>query len=242
MSNRIDHEKKHGKKISQNAEKVWGWSSPAGQARVKRKIRYYLKYGKINANDSILEIGAGTGLFTSGIYNATKAKIVATDISEDLLIVARERNPHIEFKEADAMNLEFENEKFDVVMGNSILHHLDMEKSIKEAFRVLKKGGRIIFQEPNMLNPQIFIQKNVPFIKKWMGDSPDETAIVRWKMNKLLSDVGFIETKVFPFDFLHPITPKFLIPIVEKVGIFLEKVPFIKEIAGSVVISGRKPT
>ena len=36
-----------------------------------------------------------------------------------------------------------------------------------------------------MLNPIIAVQKNIPFIKKLMGDTPDETAFIKWKNHKL---------------------------------------------------------
>lgn len=98
----------------------------------------------------------------------------------------------------------------------------------------------MVFAEPNMLNPQILIQKNVPFIKRWLGDSPDETAVVRWRMKKLLKLTGFTDVKVFPYDFLHPAVPGFCIPTASFIGKVVEKIPVLKEIAGSVIIYAKK--
>ena len=53
------------------------------------------------------------------------------------------------------------------------MHHLNVKKALVEFYRVLKPGGTIYFTEPNMLNPIIAVQKNIPFIKKLMGDTPD---------------------------------------------------------------------
>ena len=80
----------------------------------------------------------------------------------------------------------------------------------------------------------------IPFIKKWLGDSPDETAIVRWNFAKLLREKGFKNVSVFPYDFLHPSVPSFLIPVVNGIGKVVEKIPVLKEIAGSVVIYAEK--
>jgi hypothetical protein len=112
--------------------------------------------------------------------------------------------------------------------------------ALTEFSRVTKAGGRLVFAEPNMLNPQILIQKNVPFIKRWMGDSPDETAIVRWRMKKMLQRVGYKHVSVFPYDFLHPAIPKPLINVADSIGRIIEKTPLLKEIAGSVIIYGEK--
>ncbi|QHT70554.1 class I SAM-dependent methyltransferase [Rhodocytophaga rosea] len=240
MVTRIDNEILHGKKIAGQAEDVWNWNSPAGRLRAQRRAQYFIDIGKIHKTDKVLEIGCGTGLFTGKVYEATKASITAIDISEDLLKIARSRYPHVNFRVEDAMKLSFADKSYDVVFGSSVIHHLNIESALKETFRVLKKGGRIIFAEPNMLNPQIFIQKNIPFIKKWLGDSPDETAIVRWKMYKQLADIGYNHIKVFPYDFLHPITPNILINSVQSIGKVIEHIPVLKEIAGSVIIYAEK--
>lgn len=240
-TNRREHELEHGKKLADHgAEDIWNWSSPAGQRRADRRARYLVNTGKISLNDKVLEIGCGTGLFTEKIFEMTGAVPVGTDISEELLSMARQKFPKGRFMNADAMALPFPNSEFDVVCGSSILHHLDFDKSLVEIFRVLKKGGRAVFAEPNMLNPQIFIQKNIPFIKKMLGDSPDETAVVRWSFAKRMQKIGFTKVHIFPYDFLHPATPKSLIHAVEGVGKVVERIPLLREIAGSVIIYGEK--
>lgn len=241
MSERIEHEIAHGKKLmEEGAESIWNWASPAGQVRAERRARFFIDVAQITERDQVLEIGCGTGLFTRKVYAQTKASITAIDISEDLLSEARKLLPDATFQIDDAMNLSFGNESFDVVFGSSVLHHLEMEKSIREIYRVLKKGGRMVFAEPNMINPQILIQKNIPFIKKWLGDSPDETAIVRWKFKTLMEHNGFRNVSIFPYDFLHPFTPKPLISLVNGIGKAIEKIPVLKEIAGSVIIYGER--
>lgn len=237
---RLDNEILHGKKISADAEGIWNWSSPAGQLRAERRAQYFVDVAQITKKDNVLEIGCGTGLFTRKVFDLSGAHIIATDLSQDLLTIAKEKSPSTEFLIDDAMNMSFPDNSFDVVFGSSILHHLEMERSLKEILRVMKKGGRMVFAEPNMINPQIYIQKNIPFIKKWLGDSPDESAIVRWSFSNLMKDIGFRNIKIFPYDFLHPVTPKAMIPIVNGIGKTIEKIPVLKEIAGSVIIYGEK--
>lgn len=240
LEKKIANEIEHGKKISSNAEHVWGWSSPAGKLRAQRRANYFIDLGKLSRTSRVLEIGCGTALFTEKVYYATYSQITAIDISQDLLDQGKAKLPDVDFRLEDAMNLSFADNYFDVVYGSSILHHLHFEKALKEIFRVLKPGGRIIFAEPNMLNPQILVQKNVPFIKKWLGDSPDETAVIRWSFANLMKKIGFSHIELFPYDFLHPRVPQSLIPFVDKVGKFIERIPVAREIAGSVIIYGIK--
>ena len=98
-----------------------------------------------------------------------------------------------------------------------------------------------MFTEPNMLNPQIAIQKNVPFIKKLVGDSPDETAFFRWSLKNKFSQNGFTEVVVENFDFLHPATPKFMLSYASSLCAKMERIPIIKEISGSLVIKSVRP-
>lgn len=241
IEKRIDHELTHGRKLAAlGAEAVWNWASPAGRRRADRRASLIARIGRIGPGDRVLEIGCGTGLFSRKVHGLSGAKITATDISEELLSLARREFPEGDFRRADAMKMPFSDGEFDVVFGSSILHHLDFEKTLREILRVLKSGGRMVFAEPNMLNPQIFIQKNVPFIKKALGDSPDETAIIRWKFKRFMEDIGFVRVNIFPYDFLHPGMPSPLIGFVSGLGRALEKIPLIREIAGSVIIYGEK--
>lgn len=239
---RLQNEILHSKKISSNAELIWGWDTPAGRRRAHRRGAFFVELGVVSKNSKVLEIGCGTGLFTSFVA-VTGAQVTAIDLSEELLARARanNKNSNAVFTSGDVHKLCFSDNSFDVVFGSSVLHHLDVAKAFTEIFRVLKPGGRIVFAEPNMLNPQIMIQKNIPFIKKLMGDSPDETAFFSWGIKSAVGRFGFIDVRVKAYDFLHPWIPKSLVNIFEKLGMILESMPILRGFAGSLIISARKP-
>jgi ubiquinone/menaquinone biosynthesis C-methylase UbiE len=235
------HEIEQGKKIKDSAEVVWRWDSPTGIVRSHRRANFFVHLGLMNYHTNALEIGCGTGLFTKLVYEKSNANITAIDISQELIDVAISKSINASFQKMDALYLNYDDQTFDVVFGSSILHHLPEKAALTEVFRVLKPGGKIIFAEPNMLNPHIFFQKNVPAFKKYWGDCPDESAIVRWKLKKILNKVGFTKSFVTPYDYLYPLTPVFLIKTISFVGNILEKLPLIKEIAGSVIIYAERP-
>ncbi|MEA1896918.1 MAG: class I SAM-dependent methyltransferase [Bacteroidota bacterium] len=195
----------------------------------------------MTAGKKILEIGCGTGEFTKRIV-PSGADITAIDISPDLLEVARETIPNatVRFHIQNVEKLDFEDGCFDVVIGSSILHHLNLKPALKEIYRVLKIGGVVVFTEPNMVNPQIWMERNIIFIRKLTNSSPDETAFTRWGLKKELINLGFKNVSIRPFDFLHPFTPSLLIPFISKIGNLVERIPLAKEIAGSLLICGSK--
>lgn len=240
INQRIKNEIEHGKYIVKKGEEIWNWSTPTGKIRWQRRcdmFRFFLG----DDNKKVLEIGCGTGLFTQEIAK-TNNQIIAIDISDDLINLARERvnRSNVIFKVEDACATAFDSDYFDYIIGSSVLHHLDVDSALKEFYRILKPGGKLMFTEPNMLNPQIALQKNFPLLKKWLGDSPDETAFLKWKIRKKLKLCRFIEIKIQPFDFLHPAIPGFLIKFLKPALEFFESLPLLKEIAGSLVIKGGK--
>ncbi|MBI4369202.1 MAG: methyltransferase domain-containing protein [Elusimicrobia bacterium] len=241
MTQRLLNEIHHSAQIKHRAEEIWGWMTPAGHRRAHRRARYFIDLTGMSAAHRVLEIGCGTGIFSEKI-SRTGARIVATDASADLLELARKKSiGNCSFEEADATRLPCAGGTFDIVCGSSILHHLDLRPALAEIYRVLKSGGQAVFAEPNMMNPQILIQKNIPCVKKWMGESPDETAFFRWPLKRLLLRCGFSNVSVEPYDFLHPAFPAAFVPTLDNMLPLFERVPFFKEIAGSLIIYARKP-
>jgi ubiquinone/menaquinone biosynthesis C-methylase UbiE len=191
--------------------------------------------------DKILELGCGTGYFTKELTKLN-IQITAIDISPELIEEAQKeiQSENVSFQIQNAYQMDFRDNLFDAVVGSSVLHHLEIGKAVSEIFRVLKPGGFIAFTEPNMMNPQIALQKNIPWLKRKLGDSPDETAFIRWKIKKLLQNTGFKKITVVPFDFLHPAVPSRLIKTIATIGRIAENTPLFKEIAGSVLIKAVK--
>jgi ubiquinone/menaquinone biosynthesis C-methylase UbiE len=240
MSQRLQNEIEHGiYLLAHGAGEVWNWETAAGRLRWSRRVK--MLTGHVHPGQKVLELGCGTGYFTRSLAS-TGAEITAIDISPDLLEVARRDCPHanITFEIQNAYALSYSAETFDYVVGSSVLHHLEIDAAIREIHRVTKVGGGIYFTEPNMLNPQIALQKNVPTIKKRLGDSPDETAFFRWSLRRRLERAGFHRVKITPFDFLHPKTPRTWITGLEAMGRFSENVPLLREIAGSLYIRAEK--
>jgi SAM-dependent methyltransferase len=197
--------------------------------------------GHLNSKMKALELGCGSAYLTRELAGSAAA-ITAIDISPDLLAIARRECPatNVSFEIQNAYDLNFSDATFDTVIGSSVLHHLEIEPALTEIYRVLRPGGTIRFTEPNMLNPQIAIQKNIAPIKKALGDSPDETAFFRWPLRRLMGKTGFRNIEISPFDFLHPKLPARLITIGGQIGSLLERTPLVSEFAGSLYIRATK--
>src|SRR5947209_19432001 len=96
----------------------------------------------------VLEIGCGLG--TDGAQFAKAGAIyTGVDLTDAAVDLARKRFELFElrgcFRTADAENLDFEDESFDLVYSHGVLHHTpDTERAVKEIHRVLRPSGRAI--------------------------------------------------------------------------------------------------
>jgi SAM-dependent methyltransferase len=222
------------------------WAERTAAGRVRREQRSALLSAATglaaDPTARVLELGCGTGEFTRPMARVTRARFVAVDVTPPLLAYARtDLPPNVTVAAADVEHLPFASASFDAVVGNAVLHHLRLDRAVPEVLRVLRPGGHFCFAEPNMLNPQVFLERNVRWIGRWLDNSPDETAFMRWRLARELRRHGLVDVRVRPFDFLYPLTPAPLIRPMEKLGRVLERLPVIREIAGSLFVVARRP-
>jgi ubiquinone/menaquinone biosynthesis C-methylase UbiE len=96
----------------------------------------------------ILETAAGTGVVTAALAEALPdAEIVATDLNQAMLDVAAERvsAANVAFREADALQLPFDDDSFDLVVCQfGVMFFPDKVAGNAEARRVLRGGGRYL--------------------------------------------------------------------------------------------------
>jgi ubiquinone/menaquinone biosynthesis C-methylase UbiE len=237
----IKKERKHFDSLVESTGDVyWGNKTPAGIKRFRRKAFLIVQKLAHFRDPLVLELGCGTGALSKYVLERLPSlRLIGCDISPRAVQVATTLCNCYEsarFEVADSSSLPYVSRAFDAVIGNAILHHLPIEASLSECFRVLKPGGIIWFSEPNMMNPQIALEKNIHFIGKLLQSSEDETAFFRWSLAKTLRKIGFRNVVVQPYDFLHPIVPMRLIGTADCIGRLLEKIPLLKEMAGHLLI------
>jgi ubiquinone/menaquinone biosynthesis C-methylase UbiE len=158
-----------------------------------------------------LEIAAGAGT-TTQFVRATfpKAEIIALDLSEAYLALARERLRkfgRIHFIQGKAEELRFEDNSFDAVYSAFLFHELPEEirtKVIEEAFRVLKPNGRFIavdsLQKGDRPELDIALENfpqefHEPFYKNYIN-KPLETFLRKAGLRGVKSDSGFFSKVV----------------------------------------------
>jgi demethylmenaquinone methyltransferase/2-methoxy-6-polyprenyl-1,4-benzoquinol methylase len=100
--------------------------------------------------DNILDIASGTGDLTKELTALNPVNLYSCDISEKMLDVQKKKINYngLKIKVADASGLPYEDNSIDIVtIGFGVRNFENLEKSLAEIYRVLKKGGYLIVLE-----------------------------------------------------------------------------------------------
>ena len=131
-------------------KKIWDLYAPvykrAMQADRATYEYMYARIPEVIRGKEVLEIATGPGLLAKQVASAAK-KMVATDYSDGMIAEARkgECPASLTFEVADAMNLPYQEDSFDVIIIANALHIVpDPEKALQESDRVLRPDGMLI--------------------------------------------------------------------------------------------------
>lgn len=132
-----------------------------------------------------VDVGCGTGRWCR-LLAARGANVVGVDRSSEMLDEARRRAPRIEFRQADATLLPFDNDAFDVATTVTVIQHLpheDQPAAIAELVRVVRAGGWIVAVDTDR-KPNEFAARNGSFprprdewVRLWMAAGADAVVV-----------------------------------------------------------------
>ena len=122
---------------------------PMNRSIVRERVRKEGRLGKL------VEFGCGTGFYTQVLVGKADT-VVATDISQGMLALAKERikATNVTFQVEDCQATSLPDEVFDTAFISLVIHFTEPEKTLAEMRRILKPGGTLIISnlDPGALN------------------------------------------------------------------------------------------
>ena len=197
-------------------------------------------------NKIVLDYGCGTGNITQKIGASSPLKLFGIDISEvsikKAIENAKKSNLQIDQSVDNCEETKFKAETFDLVFGSGILHHLNLEKSISEINRVLKKNGEMVFLEPLGTNPLINLYRKLTPSSRSADEHPllkkDFEFIGSLFKNVSIKYYGLF-TLIFFLFYKNP-NDSLIFKIVSKLDNYFFKIKYFKNLAWSVMIIAKK--
>jgi len=234
ISKRIGYGDEELRSVPEGANLGLGCGNPLAMASLKE-------------GETVLDLGSGAGFdcFLAANIVGKEGKVIGVDMTPDMIDRARDNArkgnyTNVEFRLGEIENIPSADNSVDIVISNCVINLApDKEKVFKEAFRILKPGGRLMISD-------IVLLKELPdairdSIEAYVGCVAG--AIMKDEYLKTVNNAGFKDLQVlgeeeFPIDFLSndPVVKK----VVRKLNMPLDD---LKEIGKSIVsirVQGRK--
>ena len=151
---------------------------------------------ELEPGGTLLETACGTGIATEALRTACgpEVEIVATDLSEAMVDCARERRGHlagVRFRQADAQELAFDDDSFDLVVNQfGLMFMPDKLRALSEARRVLRPGGRLVFNVWDDFDSNPYVRIAQDTIGSFFDSDPPQFLELPWSF----SDQGVIQS------------------------------------------------
>jgi len=158
--------------------------------------RRFAEWLPIEKPVDLLDVGCGTGC-SRQIYIRSTNRYTGVDLSQEAIRLAQTRFPDSVWIHADACQLPFEEDRFDVVAFSSVLHHIpNFQQAVEEAVRVLRPDGWVFAFDPNVLHPAmaLFRHPSSPFYSS-KGVSPNERPLSAWSLYEAFQLAGLREIR-----------------------------------------------
>lgn len=154
----------------------------------------------LKTGDVVLDLGSGTGFdaFLASRKVGSSGKVIGVDMIDKMIKKANENATkcnytNVEFRKGDIEELPVDDNSIDVIISNCVINLApNKEKVFKEAYRVLKLGGRAMISD-------IVLTKQLPEelqMNEELLTSCISGAIVKQEYLKLLVKVGFLDIKI----------------------------------------------
>jgi len=202
----------------------------------------------LREGEIVLDLGSGAGFdcFLAASKVGEKGKVIGVDMTPEMIKKARENArkggyKNVEFRLGEIENLPVSDNSVDVVISNCVINlSPDKDKTFKEAFRVLKPGGRMMISDIVLLKelPKSIKENIDAYIGCISGAILKDEYLEKIKMVGF-EDVKIIDETIFPVELMasDPTVNK----MIEDLGIVAEEIKGVSNAIISIKVQGIKP-
>lgn len=161
-----------------------------------------LLLAQLKEGETVLDLGSGGGIdvLTATKYVGSKGKIYGLDMTDEMLELANKNKAkmgveNVEFLKGYIEDIPLHDNTVDAVISNCVINLSDdKEKALSEAYRVIKKGGRLAISDIISLKPVPDEIKRMA--EMWVGCIAGALSIEEYR--SILEKVGFTDIEITP--------------------------------------------
>lgn len=161
-----------------------------------------LSIAEIKEGETVLDLGSGGGIdcFLASKKVGTKGQVIGVDMTPDMISLARKNAikhqlSNVEFRLGEIEHLPVADNSIDVIISNCVINlAFEKEQVFREAFRVLKPGGRIAISDILATSPlPQEIKEDLTMISSCIGG-----AELVENLKEMLNKSGFRNIQLLP--------------------------------------------
>jgi tocopherol O-methyltransferase len=152
----------------------WDKSTPNLRSALLRMNTKVAEAAGINLGDKVLDAGCGVGGSSFYLAKEFDCKVEGINLCEPQILSAQKKaaelnlTDKVSFRKGNYLHTDFPDGYFDVVWAlESVCHSQHKADFIKEAYRVLKKGGRMVVAD-YFMHPSQVAHARVDYLSKWI--------------------------------------------------------------------------
>ena len=230
--------------VLERRERLRDWylqnKDPIARDRLLWQAQSFRHLVHLLPGETILEIGAGRGLFAAALVRVSRGRnpITAARFSGDDPPVDHGAGAEtVEHVLLGTLPGALEGRRFRYVVVQNILDRADASALLSWIYDLLEDGGEAVCFESNPWNP-VFMARNG--VRKVLRMARAQSLVSQPELYELISEVGFIGVSARFTDFVYAPLPGALIWLLRNLSTLLENAPVVRTLAGRILIHAKK--
>jgi len=207
-----------------------------------------IAFASLREGETVLDLGSGAGFdcFLASKIVGPQGKVIGVDMTAEMVARARANAVHgaysnVEFRLGEIEALPIEDNTVDVIISNCVINLVpDKEKAFREAFRVLRPGGRLMVSDIVLLKElPDFVKQSIKAYVGCIAGALNKDKYLNAIKSAGFNDVCIMQESIFPLDCMtNDPTGQAILKSLEGSA---EEIKNIEGCISSVKVSGLKP-